>query len=346
MGLISRVSSRTYRLNQKKMSSDKGTNWMYESQTELDTEAYLTGKKIDKAFEKFLDAQLKTERENRLAGVTTTGEKEADLYNKKLEDPLTVIKNHEKSAKERLKANPKKLKVLRDIFNQMMEEKVSDKKRAKGIKREAKRKRKYEDRGKSNDDESRDEDTFDKYRRENKMTRDVAYNKDNEIWNAERYKVSYSNRLIYGYRDERYTDKERAGEYYNGNIDRSEKQKSRDDDKDIKAPKFESIKRYEKVRRGEKDSRGSKPDKKEREARLAAMMSDAKTFESKRKEKSIKLDKMQKKQHDEDRKNLGKGSGFMRDFKNNCGNASLEDRINSRKHRQQRTSNDLSKNSF
>jgi len=45
-------------------SRDQGTSWMYESQTKVDSEAYLTGKKIDKAFEQFLDAQLKDENQH------------------------------------------------------------------------------------------------------------------------------------------------------------------------------------------------------------------------------------------------------------------------------------------
>ena len=356
--------------------ADQGTKWMYQSQNDVDTEAYLTGKKIDKAFEKFLDAQLKTERENRLAGVTATGEKEADLYNKKLEDPLTIIKNHEKSAKERLKANPKKMKILRNIFDQMMEEKKNAKKRAKMIKKEAKRKRKYsgnsDESGGDDDDRNQKNqpDAFEKYRQENKMTRDIGFKKDNESWNADRFKVGYGHKLIYGHRDERYTDKSRADIYNNSkhvprsDNDGSHKMESKiESQPPIKIKKFEAYSReqsfrnrYENkpgsvsstgnMRKEEKKPRNKDMGKKSREAKLAAMMSDAKTLETKRKEKSAKLDSLQKKQDEEDRKNLGKGSGFMKEFKNDCSNATLEERINMRKHRQQRTSNDLSKNSF
>ena len=349
--------------------ADQGTKWMYQSQNDVDTEAYLTGKKIDKAFEKFLDAQLKTERENRLAGVTSTGEKEADLYNKKLEDPLTIIKNHEKSAKERLKANPKKMKILRDIFDQMMEEKRNAKKRAKMIKKEAKRKRKYSGNSDESDKEMKSQpDAFEKYRQENKMTRDIGFKKDNESWNADRFKVGYGHKLIYGHRDERYTDKSRADIYSSSkHVSRSDDYKKEtkieqlDNQPPIKIKKFEAYSReqsmrnrYEKkpgstlynMKKEEKKPRNKDMDKKSREAKLAAMMSDAKTLETKRKEKSAKLDRLQKKQDEEDRKNLGKGSGFMKEFKNDCSNATLEERINMRKHRQQRTSNDLSKNSF
>merc|ERR1711997_229442 len=125
MGLISRVSSRTYRKNKK--MADKGTNWMHTdgtAQEGIDRDSYLMGKRVDKAFEQFLKQQLKDEKIRR---TTIDGEKEADIYNKRLEDPLANIRQREASTKERLLANPVKLKMMRQVFEEMMAEKTGGK---------------------------------------------------------------------------------------------------------------------------------------------------------------------------------------------------------------------------
>merc|ERR1712187_805134 len=107
--------------------TDRGTNWMHTdgtAQEGIDRDSYLMGKRVDKAFEQFLKQQMKEEKIQR---TTTAGEREADIYNKRLEDPLANIRRNEKSMKERLLANPVKMKAMRKVFEEMLEEKLKAK---------------------------------------------------------------------------------------------------------------------------------------------------------------------------------------------------------------------------
>ena len=198
--------------------ADRGTNWMHTDGTAnegIDRDAYLMGKKVDKAFEQFLKQQLKQEK---IARTTIDGEREADIYNKRLEDPLANIRKSEKSMKERLLANPVKMKKMRAIFEEMLKDKVRgqeekrERKEAKLRRKEAKskekssgksRKRKVENG--SSESDSEDEAEFEK-RRMAETQRNLMRLKHSGLgeapgtsknWNqTERYKSSYANRLV------------------------------------------------------------------------------------------------------------------------------------------------------
>merc|ERR1712071_650959 len=195
MGLISRVSSRTYRyvlLQYPKM--DRGTTWMHNdgaATEEIDRDAYLCGKKVDKAFEQFLKQQMKEERIKR---TTVEGEKEADIYNKRLEDPLAHMRKKEMSMKERLLANPVKMKMMRQVFEEMMTEKGIDFGQKKPKKE---RKRKVSS---SSNDSIAPLKQIDKWRRsDNRVIKKFrGQTGTTKKWNQyERYRSSYLNRMVH-----------------------------------------------------------------------------------------------------------------------------------------------------
>merc|ERR1711997_956887 len=196
MGLISRVSSRTYRKNKK--MADKGTNWMHTdgtAQEGIDRDSYLMGKRVDKAFEQFLKQQLKEEKIKR---TTIDGEREADIYNKRLEDPLANIRKSENSMKERLVANPVKMKKMRAIFEEMMQEKLAAKeeKMKKKSKKSKKPKKRKADESADSDSSVEADEQLEKLRRESQksMSRHAGTGSG---WNqAERFRSSYANRLV------------------------------------------------------------------------------------------------------------------------------------------------------
>ena len=140
------------------------------------------------------------------------------LYNKRLEDPLANIRKSEKSMKERLLANPVKMKKMRAIFEEMLKDKVRgqeekrERKEAKLRKKAAKskdgnnksRKRKVEN-GETSDSESEDDANFET-KRMAETQRNLMRLKHSGLgeapgtsknWNqTERYKSSYANRLV------------------------------------------------------------------------------------------------------------------------------------------------------
>lgn len=362
-----------------KANNDQGTSWMYESQQNIDTEAYLTGKKIDKAFEQFLDAQLKDEKSNRSTGITNTGEREADLYNKKLEDPLFAIKANEKSAKERLKANPKKMRMMRKIFEDMLAEKLAMKKAAKKAEKEKERarrkrqKKRDEKREKeaerkkrkieglsqpsdqrnlngNNSSESDSTSATDSEEIENekikldKIRKETLVNRkedfSNNSWNSERYRSTYINRLV---------NKDEGIRKFRGGLGMGPNEEI----PEIVGPNSRiNSKRSDDLANpacaiNDPSDEKRKKEKLEKQKRLQAMMDDAKDYELKRKDRAKKSAKLDAAEDEQDRKNSFKGAQFMKDVKLNFNsNQSLEERIKSRKHRQVRTENDLAKNSF
>lgn len=322
------------------MSRDQGTSWMYKSQMDVDTDQYLTGKKIDKAFENFLDAQLQIEKEKRAAGTTSTGEQEADLYNKRLEDPMNMIKAREKSAKERLKANPKKMAMMRAIFDQMMDEKLGRMSTKKSKKK--KKKKKVESSSESSDSERDME--MERLRDESNMRRDGSWADKTKGWNDDRFRSTYINRFIN--KDEtqaRNFQGDKASKYLQ---DREDENQMAQKSSSSRSKKSSSDKDRDRLSSTKKDKEKRKKDK-EKAKKLAMMMQDANDYEQKRIKKSKSDDKQAALEEAEDKASAMKGAVFMKDVKQNFNDAqSLEDRIRSRKHRQLRTENDMSKNSF
>ncbi|XP_014295763.1 pre-mRNA-splicing factor CWC25 homolog isoform X2 [Microplitis demolitor] len=108
---------------------DKKLDWMYKGpQQSINREDYLTGKKIDKTFEQFVQAEKNTER-NRLPSNHVehecvppslrffSGNEQVDLAKKLQEDPLYAIKKKEMESKSKLLKNPVKLKKLQELVH-------------------------------------------------------------------------------------------------------------------------------------------------------------------------------------------------------------------------------------
>ncbi|XP_057325632.1 pre-mRNA-splicing factor CWC25 homolog isoform X1 [Microplitis mediator] len=108
---------------------DKKLDWMYKGpQQSINREDYLTGKKIDKTFEQFVQAEKNTER-NRLPSNHVehecvppslrffSGNEQVDLAKKLQEDPLYAIKKKEMESKSKLLKNPVKLKKLQELVS-------------------------------------------------------------------------------------------------------------------------------------------------------------------------------------------------------------------------------------
>lgn len=285
---------------------DQGTSWMHQPKQEVDREAYLTGKRIDKAFENFLDEQLKLEKIKRQ---TVNGEKEADLYNKKLEDPLYQIREKEQNSKQRLKANPIKMRMMRQIFDEMMAEKLNPKKHKKSKKKKRKK-------SKNSDSESDSERKLNEYRNEsrNKTSRSGNY-KEND-WNAERYRSSFINKIL------------------NKNGPTTD-------------PRGHKIERKRPSENEPSKPKKSKLSSEDRAAKAAAMMATADKYQKIQTEKVKKSNIQQKIEEERDRASSFKGAGFVKDLKNSfAANETLEERIKSNKHKQLRSAADFSKNSF
>ena len=98
-----------------------------------------------------------------------------------------------------------------------------------------------------------------------------------------------------------------------------------------------------------KEERRSKPamTKEEKERKRKAMMKDAKNYEQKRQKRSEAETLKEKAEEKKAAEDQSKGAKFLNEVKLGfADNQKLEDRIRSRKSKQLRTSNDMSKNSW
>ncbi|XP_034936075.1 pre-mRNA-splicing factor CWC25 homolog [Chelonus insularis] len=108
---------------------DRKLDWMYKRPNQINREDYLTGKKIDKDFEQFSQAEKDAER-NRAATNhveyecippslrSFTGNEQVDLARKLQEDPLYAIKKKEIESRSKLLKNPVKLKKLQALVSE------------------------------------------------------------------------------------------------------------------------------------------------------------------------------------------------------------------------------------
>merc|ERR1712130_1035062 len=300
------------------------------AQEGIDRDSYLMGKRVDKAFEQFLKQQLKEEKIKR---TTIDGEREADIYNKRLEDPLANIRKSEKSMKERLIANPVKMKKMKAIFEEMMQEKLAakeEKMKKKSKKSKKPKKRKAEDSADSDSSVEADE-QLEKLRRESQksMSRHAGTGSG---WNqAEIFRSSYANRLVnkgIDEQDEISTSK---------NITRGDESKK-------SSSSSKKSKKSKKSKRSESDEKEKK--KQEMAKKRLAMMQNATEYQTNREKKAAEAVKKQKAEDEAERTADGarKGAAFLGDVKiQMAGGQSMEQRIRSRKGMQQRRDVDFDK---
>ncbi|CAG5099256.1 Oidioi.mRNA.OKI2018_I69.XSR.g16385.t1.cds [Oikopleura dioica] len=86
------------------------------NQQETDREQYLTGKKVDKAFDDYLDRE-KRNFENSLNPYKEGGkDREIDVDYKSKEDPLSYLKEKEQEKFKQLQANPQKMARLQKLM--------------------------------------------------------------------------------------------------------------------------------------------------------------------------------------------------------------------------------------
>merc|ERR1711976_519927 len=117
-----------------------------------------------------------------------------DIYNKRLEDPLANIRRNEKSMKERLLANPVKMKAMRKFFEEMLEEKLKAK--AAKAKKQSKKPKKRKVESSDSDSSVEADEQLEKARLESQgqLSRHKGTSK---TWNQyERFRSSYVSRLV------------------------------------------------------------------------------------------------------------------------------------------------------
>jgi len=343
--------------------ADRGTNWMHTDGTAnegIDRDSYLMGKKVDKAFEQFLKQQMKEEK---IARTTIDGEREADIYNKRLEDPLANIRKSEKSMKERLLANPVKMKKMRAIFEDMLKDKVRGQeekramKEAKLRKKEAKRKdgnsksRKRKVENGSSDSDSEADDAEFETKRMAETQRNLMRLKHSGLgeapgtsknWNqTERYKSSYANRLVNKDDDPNYVH---SKDTRNNEEPKEERSREKKDKKSSK--KSKKSKKSDKPSR-EDDAKAAK--RADMEKKRQAMMENASEYQTNREKKAAdsKLKQEAVDALDKDADGKRKGASFLRDAKMQMASGqTMEQRISSRKGMQQRRDVDFDKNQW
>jgi len=329
---------------------DRGTNWMHTDGTAnegIDRDSYLMGKKVDKAFEQFLKQQMKEEK---IARTTIDGEREADIYNKRLEDPLANIRKSEKSMKERLLANPVKMKKMKAIFEEMLKEKMRGQEEKRSQKDEKKKKKestKSRKRKVSSHSDSDDADAEFERKRMEEHQKQLMRLKHSGLgeapgtsknWNqAERYKSSYANRLVNKDDDPNYVRVQ---------------SKSRDDEEKREKKGKKSSKKSKKSKKSDKKSQEDEvraAKRAEMEKKRQAMMDNASEYQTNRERKAAdsKLKQEAEDASERDADGKRKGAAFLGDVKMRmAGGQTMEQRIRSRKGMQQRRDVDFDKNQW
>jgi hypothetical protein len=99
------------------MDENDKLEWMYKKSS-VNNEEYLLGKKIDKNFEEtdnnIVDKEILPTRLTYFSKCTDT--EQVDLVRKRVEDPLTLIKQKEIEARRKILENPLKLKKIHEIL--------------------------------------------------------------------------------------------------------------------------------------------------------------------------------------------------------------------------------------
>ena len=119
------------------MADTKGTDWMYNQNTEINKEEYLLGKAIGKNFE----AEGTMGRINAVeydcappSIFASQAAHQVDLQRKLIEDPLVAIKKRELEDRRKILDNPVKMKALQEHIEDLKRQRKSKKKKKKNKK--------------------------------------------------------------------------------------------------------------------------------------------------------------------------------------------------------------------
>jgi len=290
-------------------------DFLYKQQ-EIDQEQYLTGKKVDKAFNDYL-ARENRNFESSLDPHKNDSKTEFDVARKALEDPLLKVKQKETEKFKQLKANPQKMARLQKLMKAYLgqEENASseDEKTAKRTRRRS-------------SGEKRDYKKHD--RRSRSRSRDRKRPRSRERSRRERSRSREKKEMPAGY----------------GLINPKGTKSSRSDKDQKYESKFSAFKNVpHSYRRKEEHGFSKKMSAEEKARKLAEMAGNA---ESHDKIRQKRVADGRKKDAEEERKNEGKKNdhSFYRDMKMKATEKSLEERVKARTSANQKTAAALDKN--
>merc|ERR1711990_654748 len=114
-------------LQQQLESTDKSSVGFLYNKQELDKEAYLTGKSIDKNFERKYLEEDKNNFDASLNPHKNDGPiRESDLGRKVREDPFALVKEKEAERLKKLRANPRKMARMKKIMDAYLQANKDD----------------------------------------------------------------------------------------------------------------------------------------------------------------------------------------------------------------------------
>jgi len=297
-------------------STGKGEklDFLYKQQ-EIDQEQYLTGKKVDKAFNDYL-ARENRNFESSLDPHKNESKTEFDVARKALEDPLLKVKQKETEKFKQLKANPQKMARLQKLMKAYLgqEENASseDEKSSKRTRRRSSGEKR--DRGKHD-------------RRSRSRSRDRKRSRSRERSRRERSRSREKKEMPSGY-----------------GLINPKGTKARSDKNEKYESKFSAFKNVpHSYRRKEEHGFSKKMSAEEKARKLAEMAGNA---ESHDKIRQKRVADGRKKDAEDERRNEGKKNdhSFYRDMKMKATEKSLEERVKARTSANQKTAAALDKN--